>query len=1718
MKRLFKTFFVTIGLVMSLGIIFFIAPNHTIPSKADISSTSGQEIHLTGYYGFQPYHYFTDNENQSSLTNLEIISDEEFSFYLDEDGNKTNKFYVLQSKKRKEMSANAKFVLPADMLEYANAGILSVQFSAGFEFEQINSGEEINIQISSDGQGQMIVNQNGYFKSGFINVKDFVNVNIQSNKFRNKFKIFEPKLVFKVELSSLTFENLPQSVYVGNSFDAFAKNEISDFEIESDFNSYFQDIHKIEYVVTENAHLVSIIDEKIYVNNDITENTKIKIQARCVKNSLNGQEILQTEEKTISIIAGKREIKIISDFEDPANYTYKENAQIGDKIAIRVIPKKDFTFKHWIVNGEIITQSTFYYTVQEQNSIKAIFVKQISVESITVQDKFYDGNDNADFTVQFDGVEQGHDISLDLTAKFNESNIGNDRDINFSGSATLSGNDKDLYSLETLDQLIFKKTASIFKKEINLSAQNINQIYGDKEENLSFSVSEIVNLKGALSRESGSDVGEYNITVGNLIDQNPNYEISFTEGLYTISKREIYVDFDEFESEKEYDKSKEIDFSYNVQNAMLKDDISISLEIESAGQDVGLHNISILKYEILGDDKKNYSLRESSYLTDNYTVKILARTVKIKADDLQITYKESDKELTYSFVEGSLIDGDVFSGEISREKGNDAGIYKIQKGSLSNPNYNIVFEEASYEILKKDVTIIPVAKSKIYGEKDPLLEFSIEQNDILKEEFVGNIERVSGEKTGGYQIVVGSLANSNYNITIKEEKFEILKREVEVSYIFNDKVYDATNSVDFEVFIQNDVEKDGLTFAGNFAYQDCNVGENKKIVVTNESLIGENLDCYEIVFPTGEKKASIAKKEITLVFNQENFEKTYGDEDPEFSYELENTIENQTIIPTITRQEGEDCGKYLIDAEFKDNNYTFIQNDLTFLTINKATLKIKIPNLQSVFGDENLIEVEFEEGYSLKNGDLFEDAFSGQVTNFDAKYPGEYKIQQGTLKANENYEIISFKEGILNISKKDVQIVADSFEKLYGESDPVFTFTSNDIVQNEIPNLILSREMGHDIGDYQIFSSNNDDFRYNISFIPGELTISPREIELSIDEKIKIYGDEDPVFTLSVGNGFKLYNNDIFQNIQSGELQRVEGEDVGQFIISNKNFSLGKNYDLTFSTGILYINKAEIVLTANNQTKTYGDDDQELSFTFSSGELKFDDKVFGQLSRQEGEDIGLYQIQQGTLSLGENYDFEFVGGVFEILQKEVLVKGISTEKVYGESDPEFLYDLDEDFDDLKIVLFREYGKEFENAGKYKILIDVQNQNYNVEFVQSYLTILQKEIKITAHDKYVEFGSEKLDLTFDIEGELVGDDQVQGELYRLDIENAGVYEIRSRLTLGRNYKINYTKASYTIMPIKIVISSQDYEKKYGDLDPEFSFEVVQGEFVQGDNVDGYISRVEGENVGKYELKVDFNDTNYEVALDKVYSLTITPKPVDLKLQIHDKVFNGDNVAYIKAPRVNGLIDEDITLEYDSENCARFSSFNPQDDIPVQLFDITLKGEKAENYVLVYPENICGNITKNYVSEPSNLVEFETNDNTFFKQDVSVEIENCEVDESINMRNKDIVESFSVAFYDGENQIECDSVLKMSVEVNSKFSSRKSFYVYSKNENGEYKALNYELKDGKIVFYVDEISEILILSDNELWLDLLLYICISIVAIVGIYCTVYYIIKRKKQGKK
>src|SRR5207244_87054 len=178
--------------------------------------------------------------------------------------------------------------------------------------------------------------------------------------------------------------------------------------------------------------------------------------------------------------------------------------------------------------------------------------------------------------------------------------------------------------------------------------------------------------------------------------------------------------------------------------------------------------------------------------------------------------------------------------------------------------------------------------------------------------------------------------------------------------------------------------------------------------------------------------------------------------------------------------------------------------------------------------------------------------------------------------AGGNYAL-TFVGAALTITPKSVTVTADDQSKVYGNSDPSFTFQVAGLESGDHLSGVTCGVAGTHVnaGAYDITCAGNTNTDYDASYVGGTYTIKVRPVTVAADPQTRVYGDADPDLTYHLSAGTLAYS-DAF----SGSLVRAAGEDVGPYAITQGSLTAGTNYDLTFVGANLTVTTRPVTITA----------------------------------------------------------------------------------------------------------------------------------------------------------------------------------------------------------------------------------------------------------------------------------------------------------------------------------------------------------------------------------------------------------------------------------------------------------------------------------------------------------------------------------------------------------
>ena len=677
-------------------------------------------------------------------------------------------------------------------------------------------------------------------------------------------------------------------------------------------------------------------------------------------------------------------------------------------------------------------------------------------------------------------------------------------------TATMAGdtNYKSVVSLPT--------TVTFGQRRITVTAADKNKTYGENDPSFTYSITSgsLVGsdaLSGSLTRSAGAGAGTYSITQGSLA--NSNYAITFVQGALTIDRKLVTVTA--ADTTKQYgDVDPTLTYSITNGATLVGDDAFTGALSRASGSNVGTYAIQQGTLTL----SNNYLI---TFVSGTLTIEM--RSVTITADAKSKQYGQADPALTYQVTTGSLIVGDSISGALARNSGSGVGSYTITQGSLSlSANYNLTFVSANLSVTAKPITITANSlQTKVYGESDPTFQYeitngSLESGDSLS----GSLSRSSGSTVGTYALNIGTLANSNYEISFVSANFAITRKPITITASAKTKVYDqADPSLVFTVTSGSLVGSDSLS--GSLSRVS---GENVgTYAITQGSVANSNYDISYVGADLTIERAS--QNALSLTTSQITYGTSVvlgsngGSGTGAVTYSVSSagtagcSIAGDTL--SATGDVGTTCTVTVTKA--LSANYNVATSSAATITVINRSITVTATSARKNYGD-----ADPELAYTITSGALVAgDTLTGALNRASGESVGTHSITQGTL-ANANYTI-TYVGANLTIDRRPITVRAANKTKVFGQTDPSLTYeiTSGNLIGSDNLTGSISRNSGENVGSYAIGRGSLVNNSYEITFVEATLTIAGADqsgFTLSAASTSIVYGESTTLST-SGGNG-----------------------------------------------------------------------------------------------------------------------------------------------------------------------------------------------------------------------------------------------------------------------------------------------------------------------------------------------------------------------------------------------------------------------------------------------------------------------------------------------------------------------------------------------------------------------------------------------------------------------
>ncbi|MBB5619125.1 hypothetical protein HDE69_000161 [Pedobacter cryoconitis] len=671
-------------------------------------------------------------------------------------------------------------------------------------------------------------------------------------------------------------------------------------------------------------------------------------------------------------------------------------------------------------------------------------------------------------------------------------------------------------------------------------------------------------------------------------------------------------------------------------------------------------NIATVPLKIIADDKSKltgendpvFTARYEGFVNGDDAIKLTGALTFTKQADgigfLIIPGGLSSANYAITFVNGKLTEGNVAFSPLNKTYGdatfdpgaisnsgtptytianpaiaivNAAGLLEIKGTGSTTVTATFTTGASGTTTLKvepKTVVITANPQSRIYAQENPVLSVNYtglaygENESVLTTKPQISTLATINSAAGTYAINASAAVAPNYKFSYQQGVLTVTRAALSVKAEDKSKLYGQENPV----FT--------LAYTG-LAAQD-NIGDlNLKAVVTTAATVSSAVATYPLIpsgltvttnYTVSYQSGLLTINPASLNIKADDAERGAGQANPVFTFTYTGFVngdkaDNLTTAPlaVTTATAGSGKGIYPITvSNAAAANYTITYTPGQLFIRGLPT--ITYADLPAVsYGDANF------DPAAISNSGV-QPVYSSDNLNVAVIENGKVKIT-GIGTANITVFFAASADFVattaskpLTVAKRTLIVRVDNKTRLYGQANPVLTATYDGFVNGEtvataISAPVLLTTVAKPLspsGTYIISGSAASALNYNISYEPGVLSIDKAILKVTADNKTRIFGIDNPVFTLKYSGFVNAENESVIQNPPLASTEAVKNSAAGTYPIVLSGGS-ADNYTFSYINGTLTIISTTRTITMDvMNSKAVGDPDFTPDAVLSSGE------------------------------------------------------------------------------------------------------------------------------------------------------------------------------------------------------------------------------------------------------------------------------------------------------------------------------------------------------------------------------------------------------------------------------------------------------------------------------------------------------------------------------------
>lgn len=506
-------------------------------------------------------------------------------------------------------------------------------------------------------------------------------------------------------------------------------------------------------------------------------------------------------------------------------------------------------------------------------------------------------------------------------------------------------------------------------------------------------------------------------------------------------------------------------------------------------------------------------------------------------------------------------------------------------------------------------------------------------------------------------------------------------------------------------------------------------------------------------------------------------------------------------------------------------------------------LYLTIDDIDKIYGDA-LPTFTYTYVSGLVNGDMLNDVVLGYTMNalgasvFDDA--GTNRTITGSFNLDLGYSVV-VTNGTMTVVKASIVVEADPASRVYGDANPSLAISysgfKNGEDETDIDTLATAATTANalsDVGVYAITTSGAADNNYDFIYVDGTLNVTKATLITTMQNTSRAYGDSNPTFTASY-TGFKNgQNSSVIDTGVTGASVASATSNTGTYAITGSG-AFDNNYTFSYVNGTLTVSKAQLVATANNASRVYGDANPALSVSytgFKNGETAsvIDIQATASTLANATSGVNSYAITASG-AFDNNYSFSYSDGALTVNKATLTVTAANATREYGDANPTIgvSYTGFKNGETDSVINIGATGASAATGTTGVGIVattasGASDDNYNFSYVDGTLTITKANLFATASNVGRAYGDANPSIGVTYSGfkngetESVIDTFATASSTATVLTNVGTAATTASGAIDNNYSFTYIDGTLTIGKAMLTATAGNATRIYGDANP------------------------------------------------------------------------------------------------------------------------------------------------------------------------------------------------------------------------------------------------------------------------------------------------------------